>query len=121
MSLALVQRGARIFGWLTVLVIVILSAVPGAARPHTGLPGVAEHFAIYLGVSASLAVGYERRVSAGVVAVVLALAAVSLEVVQMIVPNRHPSLLDIFASAAGAFAGAGVACVFLVLWRRYRP
>jgi hypothetical protein len=50
-----------------------LSVVPGDVRPHTGLPGAIEHFAVYLGVCGLLAVGYEERVAASVIALVLSL------------------------------------------------
>jgi VanZ family protein len=45
--------------------------------------------------------------------------AVILELAQIFVPHRFPSLLDVAASAGGAFAGAGLARLFLLLWRRY--
>jgi hypothetical protein len=119
MTLSFVQRAARLTSWLVVLALVILSVVPGDMRPHTGLPGAVEHFGLYLAVCALLAVGYERRVAASVVALVLSLAAANLELVQLLVPHRYPGWLDVAASAGGAFAGAGLARLFLVLWRRY--
>ena len=118
MSLPVLQRLARWVGWLLVLAIVILSAVPGNVRPHTGLPGALEHFAVYLGVSGLLAVGYERRVAASVVALVLGLMAVNLELVQLFVPHRFASLLDAAAGAGGAALGAALAHYFLLIWRR---
>jgi hypothetical protein len=45
LSLALVQRTARLAGGLAVMGVIVLSVVPGELRPQTGLPGVAEHFA----------------------------------------------------------------------------
>lgn len=119
MSLSLVQRAARLTGWLVVLAAVIMSVVPGDVRPHTGLPGAVEHFAVYLGVCGLLAVGYEERVAASVIALVLSLAAVILELAQIFVPHRFPGLLDVAASAGGTFVGAGLARLFLLLWRRY--
>ena len=118
MSLPVLQRLARWAGWLLVLAIVVLSAVPGNVRPHTGLPGVLEHFAVYLGVSGLLAVGYERRVAASVVALVLCLMAVNLELVQIFVPHRFASPLDAAAGASGAVIGAVLAHYFLLIWRR---
>ena len=35
---------ARAAGFFGVLAIIVLSLVPSTYRPHTGLPGVAEHF-----------------------------------------------------------------------------
>jgi hypothetical protein len=48
-SLALVQRMARLAGGLAILGVIVLSLVPGELRPHSGLPGIAEHFVFYLG------------------------------------------------------------------------
>ena len=96
-----------------------MSVVPGDVRPHTGLPGAVEHFAVYLGVCGLLAIGYEERFAASVIALVLSLAAVNLELAQIFVPHRFPSLVDVAASAGGALVGAGLARVFLLLWRRY--
>jgi VanZ family protein len=118
-SLALVQRLARLAGGLAVLAVIVLSVVPGEMRPHTGFPGIAEHFAVYLGASALLALGYEKRVSAGVVAFAFSLAAAIFEIAQYFIPHRDANLLDVFASAGGAIVGAGLARLFMFLWRRY--
>ena len=118
-SLSLVQSFARLTGWLFVLALVALSVIPGDLRPHTPLPGYSEHFAMYLGGCALLAVGYERRIAGSVIALGFGLGAVGLEIAQMLLPDRHPSLFDVLASTGGAFLGAGLARVFVLLWRRY--
>jgi hypothetical protein len=120
LSLALVQRFARLTGGLAVLGVIVLSVVPGDFRPHSGLPGIAEHFVFYLGGAGLLALGYEKWVSAGVVALVLSLAAVILELAQLVIPHREANLLDVFSSAAGAIVGAGLARLFVYVWRQYR-
>ena len=38
-----VRRLAALAGWLGIVVIAVLSLVPGDYRPHTFLPGPAEH------------------------------------------------------------------------------
>jgi len=48
----------RLLGWLAVIVIAILSLVPGDIRPHTGAPGALEHLAAYLGTAGLLTFGY---------------------------------------------------------------
>jgi hypothetical protein len=40
-------RVAPLAGFAGIAAITILSLVPGSERPHTGLPGHAEHFAAY--------------------------------------------------------------------------
>jgi VanZ family protein len=110
---------ARLAGGLAVMGVIVLSVVPGELRPQTGLPGVAEHFAFYLGGAGLLALGYEKWVSAGVVALVLSLAAVMLELAQLVIPHRDAAPFDVLASAAGAILGAALARLFMLLWRRY--
>ena len=119
LSLALVQCLARLTGGLAVLAVIVLSVVPGDFRPHGGLPGIAEHFVFYLGGAGLLALGYEKWVSAGVVALVLSLAAVILELAQLVIPHRDANLLDVLMSAAGAIIGAGLARLFVYVWRQY--
>jgi VanZ family protein len=114
-----VQRLARLTGGLAVLGVIVLSVVPGDFRPHSGLPGIAEHFVFYLGGAGLLALGYEKWVSAGVVALVLSLAAVILELAQLVIPHRDANLLDVLMSAAGAIIGAGLARLFVYVWRQY--
>jgi VanZ family protein len=119
LSLAQVQRLARLTGGLAVLAVIVLSVVPGDFRPHSGLPGIAEHFVFYLGGAGLLAIGYEKWVSAGVVALVLSFAAVILELVQLVIPHRDANSLDVLVSAAGAIIGAGLARLFVYVWRQY--
>jgi VanZ family protein len=118
-SLALVQRLARLTGGVAVLGIIVLSVIPGELRPQSGFPSIAEHFIFYLGGAGLLALGYEKWVSAGVVALVLSLAAVILELAQLVIPHRDANLLDVLMSAAGAIIGAGLARLFVYVWRQY--
>jgi hypothetical protein len=48
---------ARVAGFFGVLAIIVLSLVPGTYRPHTGLPGVAEHFIAYCSTAFAFALG----------------------------------------------------------------
>jgi hypothetical protein len=63
-SIAIV-RGAGFFG---VLAIIVLSLVPGAYRPHTGLPGQAEHFIAYCSTALALTLGFSSIASRAVIA-----------------------------------------------------
>ena len=51
---------ARAAGFFGVLAIIVLSLVPGTYRPHTGLPGVAEHFIAYCSTAFAFALGFGR-------------------------------------------------------------
>jgi hypothetical protein len=83
---------ARAAGFFGVLAIIVLSLVPGTYRPHTGLPGVAEHFIAYCLTAFAFALGFRSSASRVVIALVLTLLAGSMEVLQLWVPGR---LVDI--------------------------
>jgi hypothetical protein len=53
-----IGRISAVAGWLAVLIIAILSLVPGNLRPHTVLPGPLEHTLAYALTGAALAFGY---------------------------------------------------------------
>ncbi|MBV8745365.1 MAG: hypothetical protein JO134_10030 [Xanthobacteraceae bacterium] len=49
------QKVLRIAGYASVLLIAVLSLMPGELRPETGAPGKFEHLIAYLGTSLLLA------------------------------------------------------------------
>jgi len=107
---------ARPLFFLALATIVALSLAPGEARPHTGFPGPAEHFAAYAGAGVLLAFSYvvtrERLLG------LLALAAASgvFELLQQFSPGRHPSVFDALASTSGALFGAAAgAALFAII------
>jgi VanZ family protein len=53
------------------------------------------------------------------VVLVLSLAAVILELSQLVIPHRDANLLDVLVSVGGAIIGAGIARVFAYVWRQY--
>jgi hypothetical protein len=101
----------RAAAWLTILLIIVLSLVPGQDRPHSGLPGGLEHLFAYGSAAMLLALGYpDRKTRLAVLAVVLSAA---LEIGQRWVQGRYPELAGFLASgsgvALGMLAGAMVA------------
>ena len=56
-------KALRTAPWFCLALLAILSLVPGEARPHTGLPGQAEHFFAYLitGLLLGLQVGRSQH------------------------------------------------------------
>jgi hypothetical protein len=66
---------ARAAGFFGVLAIIVLSLVPGTYRPHTGLPGVAEHFIAYCSTAFAFALGFRSSASRVVIALALTLLA----------------------------------------------
>jgi hypothetical protein len=95
----------RVAGWACVVVLIVLSLVPGNERPHTGLPGQIEHLVAYCGTAALLGLGYPTaRARFGTVAMLALLAAV-LEMIQLWIPDRHSQFFGFFASSADACLG----------------
>ena len=75
-----IVRAAGFFG---VLAIIGLSLVPGADRPHTGLPGMVEHFFAYCFTASALAFGFRTRAAWIAITLGLTLLATSMEVLQL--------------------------------------
>lgn len=106
---------ARAAGFFGVLAIIVLSLVPGTYRPHTGLPGVAEHFITYCSTAFAFALGFRSSASRVVIALVLTLLAGSMEVLQLWVPGRHSAISDAVFSSLGGLLGIALGGLLLVL------
>ena len=97
-------------GWLS---IVILSLLPGTERPHTGAPGIYEHFLAYLlvAICAGMGLALKGRLAA---MLFLGLTAAILEVAQIHIPGRTAD----FAGFASALSGAAAALLVLAVMDR---
>jgi VanZ family protein len=109
---------ARVFGIFCILAIIVLSLVPGIDRPHTGLPGKAEHFVAYCGTGAVFALGFWSIGARFVIALSLTLLAGLMEILQMWVPGRHPAIADAVASSMGGLLGIALGGLLLSLAAR---
>jgi hypothetical protein len=113
----LLGRVSAVAGWLGVLIIVILSLVPGDLRPHTVLPGPFEHSLAYALTGAALAFGHRRYDSRLPWLFGLSSCSVVFELLQAWIPGRSSSAVDAAASSSGAvlgiFLGAVVAKLFV--------
>jgi VanZ family protein len=98
--------GVGYAGWI---IIVTLSLLPTAARPHTGLGGQYEHWLAYALVGFALGMGYRRRSQWLLLGLALAFSACVLELLQNFVPGRNPELLGFLTSSLGAWCGLLVA------------
>lgn len=89
---------------LALLIIVVLSVVPGDLRPSTGASGNFEHFIAYAGTAGLLALSRTLGPpwSIGVLMIVL---AGSLEMAQLWIPGRSAGWDNFLASTAGGLAG----------------
>ena len=96
----------RIFSIAGIVLIAILSLVPGDVQMRTGMPKTVEHFAAYLGVAFILVIGRSSILHAAAAAVLLSGFSFAMEVFQEFIPGRTGGLPDAAASSAGAFTGA---------------
>jgi VanZ family protein len=93
-------------GTACVVVLIVLSLLPGRDRPHAGSPGQFEHSAAYFATAVFLAVGFRTiRARFATIAFLVGLAA-TLEMFQLWVPRRHSQFIDVLASSDGAGFGA---------------
>ena len=106
---------ARAAGFFGVLAIIVLSLVPGTYRPHTSLPGEAEHFIAYYSTAFAFALGFRSRASRVVIVLGLTLLAGSMEVLQLWVPGRHPAIIDAVVSSLGGLLGIALGGLVLDL------
>jgi len=111
---------ARALAWACVVVIAVLSLVPGEVRPHTGLPGRAEHFIAYAGTGLVFALGYFGLLQRMLALIGLAIASGAFEVLQNFVPGRSPNFLDALASTSGLAFGLLSGAILSVLVSRRR-
>jgi VanZ family protein len=112
-------KALRTAPWFCLALFAILSLVPGEARPHTGLPGQAEHFFAYLitGLLLGLQVGRsQHRIG---LALGLCVYAGILEIFQIWIPGRNAALIDFAASSCGAWTGVilSVVCLHSIAMR----
>jgi hypothetical protein len=104
----------RLGALCSILVIVLLSWMPGPSLLRTGvLSGREEHFLAYL-VSAMLVVAARPRLGLAWCITFYVLLAAVLELGQNFVSGRHPAMADFLASCTGAILGT----TLLVLMRR---
>ena len=107
-----VRRLAALAGWLGIVVIAVLSLVPGDYRPHTFLPGPAEHVLAYALTGMALAIGYPQARHRVLWFLGLSAAGTLFEVLQFWDPGRSPSLIDVAACSGGAALGLFLGALF---------
>jgi VanZ like family len=95
----------RYVGLGGLILIGILSAVPGELRPHVFVVPQLEHFVAYFAAGLLLALGFWSRRSVLLLCLAVPLYAAVLEIAQLFIPGRSSEFIDFFASSAGAWAG----------------
>jgi VanZ family protein len=84
-----------------VVLIVVLSLIPGPYRPHTGAPGGAEHFFAYAATAVALALGWRSLAQGVLIAVGLLVLACGLELAQLCAPGRSFDLVAALVNGLG--------------------
>ena len=100
-----------VVGWVA---IVVLSVLPGSARPHSGASGFSEHFVAYAAVAFCLCYGIESKRKRLMVLVGLIVSSGFLELLQTYIPGRTAELKGLLSAAAGAMLG------FCAAWVLYQ-
>ncbi len=108
----------RLTGWGAVILIAVLSLVPGEDRPHVLGPGMYEHFAAYSMTSSVLLLGYRGRLYAFLITIFLSALSGIFEILQLWIPGRTSQFSDFLVSSLGAIAG--VVVISVALWLRGR-
>ena len=111
---AMIQRVCTIAGWLALALIAYATLSPVEARPVLAGPQL-EHFAAFALVGLAFAVAYPNRVVFVVVIVVG--AAVGLEALQLLTPDRHGRVIDALVKALGGVFGISAGQLVLFLMR----
>jgi len=97
--------------------IVVLSLIPGWARPQNvlGLPGEYEHLLAYMLTAGTLGLAYRKATIRILLLTLLVVCAALLEIAQIWVPGRTSQLIDFGASSIGASGGLLTAAVIDLL------
>jgi VanZ family protein len=112
----LIVKMLKITAWLVVLGLIIVSVVPAAERPETGLQHDLEHFLAFGFAGLIVALAYPHRL------LLMATAAVAytlaLEIIQIPLATRHARIEDLAVDALGACAAVFLAYLARVSLRK---
>jgi len=95
----------RVLAWACLAAIASLSLVPGNLRPHSILPGQAEHFIAYAVAGSLLALAYGSTRERILGWLCVSIASGGFEMFQNFIPERGPSVWDALASVGGLTFG----------------
>src|ERR1700744_1568944 len=110
----MIQRLSVIAGWLALAFIVFVTLSPIEARPSVGSSHL-EHFTAFALIGLAFALAYPKRILL-VVAVVVG-AALGLEALQLLTPDRHARAIYALAKALGGISGICVGQMLSLLMR----
>src|SRR5262245_6084397 len=106
----------RAAAWVCVVLLAVLSLVPGHVQIRTGAPGVLEHVVAYCGTATLLTAAYPATQRVLIAAGLICYAGV-LELAQLYVPDRLASVFDFAGGSLGAVLGCAIGAFIA---RRFR-
>jgi hypothetical protein len=116
----MIQRIAVILAWLALAFIAFSTLSPIGARPSVASPHL-EHFAAFALTGLAFAVAYPNRIL--LVVVIVVGAALGLEALQLLTPDRHARAADALVKSLGGISGicAGQLMYFLLRVKPIQP
>ena len=105
----MVPKLSQIAAWMLLFAVVVVTVVPVEYRPSTNLPLKVERGLAFAVLSCSFTLAYPRRWK--LIVVLACLAAVSLELMQLLVPSRDASPVDATVKVIGSLSGTAGALV----------
>lgn len=106
-------------GIAAIILIAVISLVPGSERPHTGAPGQGEHFVAYLMTAFIVTLRQRDWRQRLILIILLSGYAGVLELLQIYVPGRNAQLIDFVSSVMGTAGGAILGLTLSPLYRRW--
>jgi len=116
----MIQRISLAIGWLTLTFIIFATLSPAGARPSVSSPHL-EHFAAFAFMGVAFVLAYPNRIL--LVMLIVVGAALGLETLQLLTPDRHGRAVDAFIKALGGISGIciGQMLSFLLRLKPARP
>jgi VanZ family protein len=108
----MIQRLSAITGWLALAFVVFATLSPIEARPSVGNAHL-EHFVAFTLIGVAFALAYPNRIL--LVVIIVVGAALGLEALQLLTPDRHARAADALVKSLGGISGicAGQLAYFL--------
>jgi hypothetical protein len=109
----MIQRISVIAGWLALAVVAFVTLSPIGMRPSIASSHL-EHFAAFALIGFAFALAYPNRIL--LVVAVVAGAALGLEALQLLTPDRHARAMEALVKSLGGISGicAGQLVSFLI-------
>jgi VanZ family protein len=114
----MIRKLAVVAAWATLGLICFVTLSPIGLRPQTGDPRL-ERFVAYALLGALFMAAYPRQFVK--LAIFLAVAALGLEALQHLTPDRHGHVADAVEKVAGAWAGSAAVRFTQMLFEKRPP